>query len=136
MLSKKAQYAFHALTVLAKHQEPSPLAISAIVQSHPISTKFLETILLQLRKGGILGSKKGKGGGYYLMRPAEDITLAELVRMLDGPIAPLKCVSLNFYERCENCVEATCGLHNVMTEVRDANLKVLESKTLADICVS
>ena len=99
-----------------------------MVQIHPMSTKFLETILLDLKPGGILGSKKGKGGGYYLQKHPEDTPLAQVIRILDGPIAPLPCVSLHFYERCHDCNEAMCGLNRLMAEVRDANLAVLEQR--------
>ena len=133
MLSKKAQYAFRALTTLARHEGEGPLPISKIVKEHPISVKFLETILLELRKNDILGSKKGKGGGYFLLNPPKKISLAQVIRILDGPIAPLKCVSLNFYERCEDCNEVSCGLNKLMAEVRDASLKVLEKRTLRDL---
>jgi|TARA_B110000196_G_C21017911_1_gene601264 Rrf2 family protein len=133
MLSKKSQYAFRALTTLASHEGEGPLPISNIVKEHPISVKFLETILLELRKNDILGSKKGKGGGYFLLNPPEKISLAQVIRILDGPIAPLKCVSLNFYERCEDCNEVSCGLNKLMAEVRDASLKVLEKRTLRDL---
>ena len=133
MLSKKTQYAFHALTYLAEHYSEGPVLISEISQQRHISLKFLENILLELKKAGILGSKKGKGGGYYLIKPADEVPLARVIRVLDGPIALLPCVSLNYYEKCENCVEETCGLNNVMAEVRDNTLKILENKTLKDI---
>lgn len=133
MLSKKTQYAFHALTYLAENLDKGPVLISEISQERQISLKFLENILLELKKAGILGSKKGKGGGYYLIKPPEDVALAKVIRMLDGPIALLPCVSLNYYERCENCEEAICGLNHVMSEVRDNTLKVLENKTLKDV---
>lgn len=133
MLSKKAQYAFKALTVLTEHDGDGPIPISYIVKKYPISTKFLETILLELIRGGVLGSKKGKGGGYYLLAPAKTISFAQVIRILDGAIAPLKCVSLNFYERCDDCDEMDCGLHTIMSEVRDAKLNVLENKSLADL---
>lgn len=133
MLSKKTQYAFHALTYLAENQDKGPVLISEISQERQISLKFLENILLELKKAGVLGSKKGKGGGYYLIKPPEEVKLARVIRMLDGPIALLPCVSLNYYERCENCVEEYCGLNHVMAEVRDNTLKVLEHKTLADV---
>ena len=149
MLSKKAQYAFRALSTLvradlalrkeqgAANPTPGehPVAISEMVKEHPMSSKFLETILLDLRRGGILGSKKGKGGGYYLLKHPEDTPLAQVIRILDGPIAPLPCVSLHFYERCVDCNEAVCGLNRLMSEVRDANLAVLERRTLADLAV-
>lgn len=133
MLSKKTQYAFHALTYLAENQDKGPVLISEISQERQISLKFLENILLELKKAGVLGSKKGKGGGYYLIKPPEEVKLARVIRLLDGPIALLPCVSLNYYEKCENCVEEYCGLNHVMAEVRDNTLKVLESKTLKDV---
>lgn len=133
MLSKKTQYAFHALTYLAENFDKGPVLISEISQKRQISLKFLENILLELKKAGVLGSKKGKGGGYYLIKKPEEVSLARIIRMLDGPIALLPCVSLNYYERCENCEEAICGLNRVMSEVRDNTLKVLENKTLKDI---
>ena len=133
MLSKKAQYAFRALTSLARNEGNGPLPISHIVKEHPMSVKFLESILLELRKNDILCSKKGNGGGYFLKSPPEKVNLAQVIRILDGPIAPLKCVSLNFYERCDDCVEISCGLNKLMAEVRDANLKVLEKRTLIDL---
>lgn len=133
MLSKKAQYAFHALTYLMEKQDEGHVLISEISAEKKISQKFLEHILLELKKGGLLGSKKGKGGGYYLLKAPNQIPLAKVIRLIDGPIALLPCVSLNYYERCENCDENVCGLNRVMAEVRDANLKILENKTLADI---
>jgi len=133
MLSKKAQYAFHSLTYLAEQEERTPVLISEISREKSISLKFLEHILLELKRGGILGSKKGKGGGYYLIKEPSDVPLAKIIRLIDGPIALLPCVSLNYYERCEHCDESICGLNKVMCEVRDANLAILESKTLADI---
>lgn len=133
MLSKKTQYAFHALTYLAEKHDCGPILISEISEKRKISLKFLENILLELRKAGILGSKKGKGGGYYLIKAPEEVSLARIIRMLDGPIALLPCVSLNYYERCENCTEEKCGLNDVMAEVRDNTLKVLENKTLRDV---
>lgn len=133
MLSKKTQYAFHALIYLAEHAQEHPVLISEIAQQKNISIKFLENILLELKNAGILGSKKGKGGGYYLMKPSREIMLARIIRLLDGPIALLPCVSLNYYEKCENCDETTCGLNEVMRRVRDATLKILENKSLEDI---
>ena len=122
MLSKKTQYAFQALSYMAQ-----------ISKKKKIPLKFLENILLILRKDGILESKKGKGGGYFFKLKPSQIPLARVIRLLDGPIAPLSCVSLHFYERCKNCDEKHCGLHDMMAKVRDANLKLLEKKTVADI---
>lgn len=133
MLSKKTQYAFHALIYLAEHVETGPVLISEIAEKKNISIKFLENILLELKNAGLLGSKKGKGGGYYLLKDPKDVMLARIIRLLDGPIALLPCVSLNYYEKCENCDETYCGLHVVMSQVRDATLKILEHKSLKDI---
>jgi Rrf2 family protein len=133
MLSKKTQYAFQALMYLAQKQNEGPILISEIAQRKRIPLKFLENILLELRKDGILRSKKGKGGGYFMGKDPDKILLADVLRLVDGPIALLPCVSLHFYERCANCDEKNCGLNRVMIQVRDANLAILENKTVADI---
>ena len=133
MLNKKTQYALQALQYLAEHQNQGPVLISEIAEQKKIPLKFLENILLELRKEGILESKKGKGGGYFLNLPAQKIPLARIIRLIHGPIAMLPCVSLYFYERCANCDEDNCGLHDTMIEVRDATLKILEGKTVADL---
>lgn len=134
MLSKKTKYAFHALTFLGKRREQKTVLIQDISEEYGISHKFLENILLELKKAGILGSKKGKGGGYYLIKDPKDVALSKVIRLLDGPIALLPCVSLNYYEPCVECKdEVKCGLNKVMIQVRDEMLNVLENKTLADI---
>jgi Rrf2 family protein len=134
MLSKKTKYALHALTYLGKHRENKTVLIHDIAEEHGISHKFLENILLELRKAGYLGSKKGKGGGYYLIKEPKDIPLSRVIRLLDGPIALLPCVSLNYYEPCAECTdEAHCGINKVMIQVRDETLKILENKSLQDI---
>jgi Rrf2 family protein len=133
MISKKTQYAFQALMYLAQQESEEPVLIAEISRKKKIPLKFLENILLELKKAEILDSKKGKGGGYFFKKSPRNIRLAEVMRLLDGPIALLPCVSLNFYERCKNCDEKSCGLHDVMASVRDATLKILEKKTVADI---
>jgi Rrf2 family protein len=133
MLSKKTQYAFKALMYLAQNTDKGPVLIAEIAKKKKIPLKFLENILLELRKAGVLESKKGKGGGYYFAVPPAQVPVAKVIRLLDGPIALLPCVSLNFYERCKNCDEKSCGLHDMMVNVRDATLKVLEKRTLADM---
>lgn len=133
MLSQKAQYAFRALTYLVNHYDRGPVLISEIAESKIIPLKFLENILLQLKKADILESKKGKGGGYYLKTHPSKTTVANVVRIVDGPIAMLPCVSLYFYQKCKNCDEQNCGLHSIMESVRDATLGVLENKTLQDL---
>ena len=133
MLSKKTQYAFKALMYMAQVEKEGPILIAEIARKKKIPLKFLENILLELKNGGVLDSKKGKGGGYFFKEAPSEIHLAKVMRLLDGPIALLPCVSLNFYERCKNCDEKHCGLHDMMAKVRDANLKLLEKKTVADI---
>jgi Rrf2 family protein len=135
MLNKKTQYALKALMYLAEHKDEGPVLISEISVKKKIPLKFLENILLELKKDGILESKKGKGGGYYLSKAPNKIPLARIIRLIHGPIAMLPCVSLYFYERCRNCDEKHCGLHDIMIDVRDANLKILEKKTVADLVV-
>lgn len=110
------------------------MTISEIAKQEKIPKKFLEAILLDLRRQGILKSKIGIGGGYYLLMKPKDILLSRLLRNIDGPIALLPCVSLNFYERCEDCKdEVTCGIRKTFIEVRDATLKILSETTLEDI---
>ena len=134
MLSRKTKYGLKALSFLARHEESAPVQISVISSSENISLKFLESILLTLKKAGFLASKKGKGGGYYLLKNAEEISIAAVYRILDGPIAMVPCVSLNFYEKCDDCPdEALCSVHNLMIEVRDSNLKILENTSLKDL---
>ncbi|MGJ7030651.1 RrF2 family transcriptional regulator [Niabella hirudinis] len=133
MLTKKSQYAFKALGYLADRQKDGPVLISEISKKKRIPLKFLENILLELRKAGILESKKGKGGGYFFKQNPADVKMATVIRLIDGPISMLPCVSLYFYERCKNCDEKRCGLHDVMKQVRDVTLHVLESRTLADL---
>jgi len=133
MLSKKTQYALKALGYLASKYGEGPVLISDIAVKKKIPVKFLETILLELKQAGILESKKGKGGGYYLAQSPKKISLASAIRLVGGPIALIPCVSLNFYEKCKDCDEATCGLNKAMAITRDATLKILEKKTLAEL---
>ena len=135
MLSKKTQYAFRALTHLAEKYGQGPVLISEISKKRKIPLKFLENILLELKKEGILESKKGKGGGYFLKRHPSKILVATIIRTVEGPIAMLPCVSLYFYERCKDCNEKNCGLHDIMLTVRDATLNILEHRTLQDLLV-
>ena len=136
MLSKKTKYGIKALTYLARREENSPVQISEIAKSENISHKFLETILLTLRKAAVLGSKKGKGGGYYLLKDAKDIKMTEVIRVLEGPIALIPCVSLNFYEKCDDCPdENTCSVHKLMIQVRDNTLSVFRNTSLADLSI-
>lgn len=120
--------------MLARDHGTGPTLISDISVSESIPHKFLELILLELKRKGILQSKKGKGGGYSLGRPPSRITVGEVVRALDGPLALLPCVSQTAYQRCEECVdELTCGIRNVMKEVRDATATILDGTTIEDL---
>jgi len=133
MLSKKAQYALKAAGYLAARYESGPVQISEISRQKGIPLKFLENILLELKNAGILESKKGKGGGYRVKGMPEEITLARIIRTVDGPISMLPCVSLYFYEKCADCDEQSCRINRVFAEARDATLQVLENRTLRDI---
>lgn len=135
MLSKKTKYGIKALTFLGRQKENTPMAIASISKSENISLKFLESILLTLRKNGILASKKGKGGGYYLLKSPSEIPMTDVMRILEGPISMVPCVSLNFYEKCADCPdENACAVHNLMMQVRDNTLDVFRNTSLADLC--
>jgi Rrf2 family protein len=134
MLSKKCKYAIHALIYLADRYQKGPIHIQEISEKQRIPKKFLEAILLELRNSKILHSKKGKGGGYYLHKKPEDVNLIEIIRLMDGAIAMLPCVSLNYYEPCDECKnEEICGIRDAFIQVRDQTLKILERSTLAQI---
>ncbi len=135
MISKKAKYALKALSCLATaFENKKPMLISEIAVKENIPKKFLETILLELRNNGVLHSQKGKGGGYILRLQPESVNLAKIIRIIDGPIAPVLCVSLNFYGKCDDCLsEETCKIRPVMQRLRDANLSVYENTTLKDL---
>lgn len=134
MISKKAKYALKALKVLAeRHGQADSSTVSEIAILENIPRKFLEAILLELRNNGLLTSHKGKNGGYSLKVDPDKITLARVLRIIDGPIAPTLCVSIYYYDKCEDCPdEETCPIRPVMLKVRDANLHVYEKTTLLD----
>ncbi len=134
MLSKKTKYGLKALSYLASRDDRQPVPIAEVAKHENISQKFLESILLTLRKSGLLGSKKGKGGGYYLIKQPKDVLLTDVMRILEGPIAMVPCVSLNFYEKCDDCPdEDSCSVHKLMLQVRDSALKIYRKNTLADL---
>lgn len=133
MLSKKTKYALKAVTALAKSYGQGPVLISELASSERIPKKFLEVILLELKNNQVLDSKKGKGGGYFLGRSPKEITFGEVIRVLEGPLAPLPCVSQTAYRRCDECVsEQFCELRLVMKEVRDSTARVLDHTTFQD----
>jgi Rrf2 family protein len=134
MLSKRSKYAIKALLALADHQRDEPVRIVDLAHEEQIPPKFLELILLGLKNQGILQSRKGKGGGYLLARDPADIYLGQIVRMFDGPLAPVPCASQTAYVPCADCPdEAVCGVHLAMKAVRDATAKVLDGTSIASL---
>lgn len=134
MLSKKTKYAIRALIALGEQFGGESMNILSISQKEKIPKKFLEQILLEMRNAGFLFSKKGAGGGYSLLKNPAEINLVHVMRLTGGPIAQLPCVSLNFYQKCEECKdEATCGIRATFMSVRDATLKILSETTIADL---
>lgn len=134
MLSLKTRYAMLALTRLAKETGKGAIMISEIARMESIPPRYLEAILLDLKKLGMLGSKLGKTGGYFLIRKPEDINLADIVRHFEGPIALVPCVSEKAYQPCEFCKdEATCSLHHLFKDIRDYTYHKLQETSLKDI---
>ena len=134
MLSKKTKYGLKALSYLASQKDRQPVPIAEVAKQENISQKFLESILLTLRKSGLLGSKKGKGGGYYLIKEPKEVLMTDVMRILEGPIAMVPCVSLNFYEKCDDCPdENACAVHKLMLQVRNSALGIYRNNTLADL---
>jgi Rrf2 family protein len=133
MLSKKTKYGLKALTFIARSGSEVPVQVGEIAKGEQIPQKFLESILLTLRKSGILGSKKGKHGGYYLRKDPSEVLMTEVMRVLEGPIAMVPCVSLNFYEKCDDCPdEHLCSVNKLMIRVRDSTLEVFKNTTLKE----
>ncbi|GLI39465.1 Rrf2 family transcriptional regulator [Geobacter hydrogenophilus] len=134
MISKKTKYALKALIYLAREYDRGPILIADLAREERIPKKFLELILLALKNAGVLQSKKGKGGGYYLAQSPREISMGKVIRTLEGPLAPVPCVSETAYARCEECDdEWSCGIRLVMKEVRDAMAQILDNATLADV---
>lgn len=133
MLSMKAKYAIRALSVLAQN-EKKMLQSKVIAKAADVPQKFLEAILLQLKNEGYVDSKRGIFGGYFLTKPANEITLGALIRLIDGPLAPTRCASVTAYQKCDDCVdEATCAIRKAMVEVRNAIAGVLDNKSIRDL---
>ena len=133
MLSMKAKYALRALIVLGRNEKRT-LQIKTIAKEADVPHKFLEAILLELKSHGLVESKRGIFGGYYLARPGEEISVGNLIRIIDGPLAPIRCASLTAYQKCEDCVdEKTCEIRKTMLEVRNAIAGVLDPKSLKDM---
>ncbi len=130
-LSTKGEYASRAILELALHYEKRPLHIRDISKAQSIPQRFLEQILLQLKRAGYLRSRKGPAGGYTLAKPPSEITVAEVIRVMDGPLAPIDCVSITAYEVCPH--ERSCGLKGLWKEVRDAIAEILERTNFSDL---
>ncbi|QWV95172.1 Rrf2 family transcriptional regulator [Geomonas oryzisoli] len=134
MISKKTKYGLKALIYLAQKYDQGPILIADLARDERIPKKFLENILLNLKNSGILQSRKGRGGGYYLGRPPHKVTFGQAIRIMEGPLAPVPCVSEMAYAKCTECGnEATCGIRLVMKDVRDEMARILDGTTLADV---
>lgn len=134
-LSKRTQYCLRALYALARKKDQGPVLITQLAEDEAIPKRFLEQILLSLKSSGLVISKKGKGGGYYLAQSPELITLASVIRIIEGPLAPLPCASETRFRKCDECPDVeTCGTRLVMREVRDAVADILERTTLDSVC--
>ena len=132
MLSQKARYALRALFVLAQRQIGEPVMIAEIANEAKVPRKFLEQILLDLKRRGIVHSQRGKFGGYTLGRTADKISFAEVIRVIDGPLALSPCASQTAYKRCADCIdEAVCAIRRAMLEVRSATADILERTSIA-----
>jgi len=134
MLTKKAKYGLQAVLSLARDYGKGPVTISDLAKREVIPKKFLESILLELKNRNILYSIKGKNGGYVLAKPPNEISMGEVVRYLDGPLAPVPCVSKTAYRKCTECEdERTCGIRLVMKKVRDSIADILDGTSLEDV---
>ena len=133
MISNKAKYAFRALLAIAASSDRQAIASADIARRYAIPHKFLEQILVDLKKAGILDSRRGKNGGYVMLRPADTISFGEVLRLFEGPLAPLPCLSRQSYRRCEDCIdESRCDIRREFGRAYDAYRRVLDSRTLAD----
>lgn len=136
MLSQKAKYAFRALFVLGEHEGDEPVMIAEIAEKAEVPRKFLEQILLEMKRRGIVHSLRGKFGGYKLGREPEDISFAEVIRIIDGPLALSPCASRTAFRKCDECEDETlCAIRKVLLEVRDATAEILENHTLAQALI-
>ena len=134
MISKKTKYALKAVLYLARRYDSGPILISDLARDEQIPKKFLEFILLTLKNNGILQSRKGKGGGYYLGKSPQEVSVGKVIRILEGPIALVPCVSETSYAPCPECLdESTCGIKLVMKDIRDATAKILDGTSLSDM---
>ena len=134
MLTNKGKYGLKAMVHLAGQTPGEPALISEIASKNHIPKKFLDAIMSELRTAGLIHSKKGRGGGITLARPAHEIRVGAIIRALDGPLAPIACASPNFYRRCDDCSdEEACAVRLMMIEVRNAMSDILDRRTLAEM---
>jgi Rrf2 family protein len=134
MLTKKGKYGLKAMVHLAGRVPGETTLVTDIAETNDIPKKFLDTILGELRNAGFVNSKKGKGGGYTLAKPAHDIRIGHIIRVLDGPLAPIQCASKSSYRRCDDCSdEKVCSVRLIMLETREAIATILDNRTLAEM---
>lgn len=134
MLTQRSRYALRALIFIARQDSIAPVPISAIAADQKLPRKFLEIILLDLKNGGLVHSYRGKLGGYRLAKPASQISFGEIIRMIEGPLALVPCVSVSAYQRCADCFEeSVCVIRKVMLTVRENTAAILDNTTLADL---
>jgi Rrf2 family protein len=136
MLSKRTKYALNALVQMAKARDEGPLSAAELAERAGVPRKFLEAILVDLRNAGMVASTRGRSGGHALRKLPKEIHMAEVIRLFDGAIGLVPCVTHNYYKRCDECVdEQTCGMRDVFVEVREATVRMLKRATLADVIV-
>jgi len=134
MLTKKGKYGLKAMVHLAGQVPGDTTLVTEIAETNDIPKKFLDTLLGELRNAGFVNSKKGKGGGYTLAKPAHEIRVGHIIRVLDGPLAPIQCASKSSYRRCDDCTdEDTCSVRLIMLEAREAIATILDNRTLAEM---
>ena len=132
-LSRRSEYGLRALVDLVRHEDDGPIALGALAQRNNLPPKFLEQIMATLKHGGVVRTTLGAHGGYAMAIGAETVSVGRVVRLLDGALAPLPCVSLRYYAKCSCPDESTCPLRSVMIDVRDAMLEILDEETLAQL---
>jgi Rrf2 family protein len=132
-LSRRSEYGLRALIDLVRHDDVGPISLHALAQRNNLPPKFLEQIMAKLKRGGVVRTSLGSHGGYEMAQDAEEISVGRVIRLLDGALAPLGCVSLRFYEPCSCPDEAACALRDVMLDVRDNILEILDRETLAQL---
>ena len=132
-LSRRSEYGLRALVDLVHHRDEGPVALAVLAQRNRLPTKFLEQIMATLKHAGVVKTTLGAHGGYAIAADPATVSVGRVIRLLDGALAPLGCVSLRYYEPCSCVDEATCPLRDVMIDVRDAMLEILDSETLAEL---